>query len=129
MDPLYPQLVAEQKMVDQALQNYAQSQNGPSVNWTECARIKYEVAFSNLEELRRHKPEILAIAARNGISDIRVFGSVARGEADARSDIDLLVRVGEEVGVEFFSFNAELEALLGSHVDVVAEDAINRHME
>jgi predicted nucleotidyltransferase len=44
-----------------------------------------------LDELRSRREEILAICARHGASNIRVFGSVATGEADENSDLDLLV--------------------------------------
>ena len=44
-----------------------------------------------LEELRARREEILVVAARRGASNIRVFGSVARGEAGADSDLDLIV--------------------------------------
>ena len=44
-----------------------------------------------LEELRARRDEIDAIARRHGAHDVRVFGSVVRGQADPHSDIDLLV--------------------------------------
>jgi predicted nucleotidyltransferase len=44
-----------------------------------------------LDELRARRDEIEAIARRHGACGIRVFGSVARGEADPHSDVDLLV--------------------------------------
>jgi uncharacterized protein len=46
-----------------------------------------------LDEVLAHRDEIRAMAARYGLSNIRVFGSVARGKADERSDLDLLVDV------------------------------------
>ncbi|HSG40484.1 MAG TPA: nucleotidyltransferase domain-containing protein, partial [Thermoanaerobaculia bacterium] len=45
----------------------------------------------NIEEIRSRRNEILHVAARHGAHHLRVFGSVARGEADDRSDIDFLV--------------------------------------
>ena len=45
----------------------------------------------SLAMLRVHKDEILGLAARRGVSNIGVFGSVARGDATPDSDIDLLV--------------------------------------
>lgn len=44
-----------------------------------------------LAEIRERRDEILAVAARRGASNVRVFGSVARGEAGEGSDIDFLV--------------------------------------
>jgi uncharacterized protein len=69
--------------------------------------------------LRGHRDEILGLAARRGVSNIRVFGSVARGDATPDSDIDLLVdfEVGES-GLDLIAFAEELEALLGFRVDV-----------
>ena len=80
-----------------------------------------------IEELLKSKrPEILAIAARHGARNVRVFGSAARGEAGADSDLDLLVDVGPD-RTPFFpgGLLADLEDLLGCKVDVVTEDALH----
>jgi predicted nucleotidyltransferase len=45
----------------------------------------------NLDDLRAKRDQILAIARRRGAHNVRVFGSVVRGEVDAASDIDFLV--------------------------------------
>lgn len=45
------------------------------------------------EELRQHRNEILTVARGRGITAVRVFGSVARGEAHSGSDIDLIVEI------------------------------------
>lgn len=76
-------------------------------------------------ELLDHRDEILRLAAYYGATDVRVFGSVARGEAQADSDVDFLVRL-EPVRSIFdqAALVAELEALLGRPVDVVPDDAI-----
>ena len=47
------------------------------------------------DAVREHRDEILRIAARHGATNVRVFGSVARGTAGPESDLDLLV---DEVG-------------------------------
>lgn len=47
-----------------------------------------------IEELWGRRSEILRLAALHGATNVRVFGSVARGEADERSDVDLLVDMG-----------------------------------
>jgi uncharacterized protein len=44
-----------------------------------------------LDELRAHRDEILRVAAQYGVSNIRVFGSVVRGDATTSSDVDFLV--------------------------------------
>jgi uncharacterized protein len=72
-----------------------------------------------LEELRARRDEILEIAARHGVFNIRVYGSVARGEAGEASDVDLLVDI--EQGRSLFdlgAFYADLEDLLGCEIDV-----------
>ena len=76
-------------------------------------------------ELLDHRDEILRLAARHGATNVRVFGSVARGEAQPDSDVDFLVHM--ESGRSIFDLAAlvtELEALLGRPVDVVPDDAI-----
>ena len=70
--------------------------------------------------LKTHREEILAIARRHGASNVRVFGSVARGEASPDSDIDILVDL--ELGrslLDHAQLQIDLEALLGRKVDVV----------
>lgn len=65
---------------------------------------------------------IRAAAAASGARDVRVFGSVARGEEGRDSDVDLLVRL--EPGrtlLDLARLEMQLEALLGRHVDVVTE--------
>lgn len=67
--------------------------------------------------------DVREIAARYGLQELAVFGSVARGEADSGSDVDLLyVRgPGTPHGFAFYSLVGELEALLGRPVDLVAK--------
>jgi len=72
--------------------------------------------------LREKRAEILRVASRHGASDVRVFGSVARGEADRESDIDFLVELdaGRSL-LDLGGLQMELESLLGRRVDVVTE--------
>jgi predicted nucleotidyltransferase len=75
------------------------------------------------------RDEILRLAARHGASDIRVFGSVARGESDANSDIDLLVTL--EPGRSLLDLGGllmELRDLLGCNVDLVTERGLRPHI-
>jgi predicted nucleotidyltransferase len=75
-----------------------------------------------LADLRARRDEILEIASRHGVLNIRVFGSVARGEATDSSDVDLLVDV--EDGRSLFDLGAfymDLRDLLGYEVDVGTE--------
>ncbi|MBX2973367.1 MAG: nucleotidyltransferase domain-containing protein [Flavobacteriales bacterium] len=59
-----------------------------------------------------------------------VFGSFARGEADDRSDIDLLLELDhtKPIGWEFYGWWDELEGLLKRKVDLVTPDALSRHI-
>ena len=77
------------------------------------------------ERLGRHRRDIVAIANRYGITNVRVFGSVVRGEDRKDSDIDLLVDVPPGMGLFGLARCArDLEALLGTHVDLVPADSL-----
>ncbi len=74
------------------------------------------------ELLKEKREDILRIAAKHGARNVRVFGSVARGQADEKSDIDFLVEL--EPGRSLLDHAAllvELGELLGHRVDVVTE--------
>jgi predicted nucleotidyltransferase len=69
--------------------------------------------------LRRHRQAILAAAARRGASNVRVFGSVARGEDTDHSDVDLLVDLRAGVGlVALIGLERELQEIIGRKVEV-----------
>jgi hypothetical protein len=81
---------------------------------------------TTLADLRTQRDEILTLARKYGASNVRVFGSVARGEATENSDIDLLVqqdwtRLSSWGGMGLI---IELEDLLGCKVDVATEDEL-----
>jgi predicted nucleotidyltransferase/DNA-binding XRE family transcriptional regulator len=77
--------------------------------------------------LRRHRRAVTELAERRGLRNVRVFGSVARGEDTAGSDIDLLVDVDEGVGlVAIAGLARELTDLLDVPVDVVPADSLKR---
>jgi predicted nucleotidyltransferase len=80
-----------------------------------------------LEQLLREKrDDIKRIAARHGAYNIRVFGSVARGEAGPESDIDILIDVGPTTSSWFpAGLILDLEDLLGRRVEVITEKALN----
>ena len=83
-----------------------------------------------LDELRATKREaILAVAARHGVTSIRVFGSFARGEAREQSDIDLLIEAGPR-RAPFFpgGLLADLEGVIGRRVDVVEEKGLHKRL-
>jgi len=80
--------------------------------------------MSRLEEIRGRRADILRVAARNGAANVRVFGSVARGEERPDSDIDLLVDITADVhGLAYFGLledlRRDLAASIGRPVDVV----------
>jgi uncharacterized protein len=83
-----------------------------------------------LDELLQEKREdILRIASKRCASNVRVFGSVARGEADSKSDIDLLVDL--EPGRSLFDLGGllmDLQELLGHNVDVVTERGLRERI-
>ncbi|VVB71401.1 Nucleotidyltransferase domain protein [uncultured archaeon] len=75
--------------------------------------------------LKSRREEILRIAARHGAHNVRVFGSVARREADEKSDIDLLVEFGPGRSLlDHAGLWIDLQELLGCKVDVVSERGI-----
>lgn len=76
-------------------------------------------------EIIAHREEILKIAARYGARNVRVFGSLARGEAGPESDVDLLVDL-EPVRslLDLGGLLMDVEALLGREVDVVTEKGL-----
>jgi len=78
------------------------------------------------ELLGDKRQDILQIAARHGATNMRVFGSVARGEAKPGSDIDFLVDVGPGRSAFFpAGLLADLEDLLGCKVDVLTENGLH----
>jgi predicted nucleotidyltransferase len=75
--------------------------------------------------LQTHRDDILSVAARHGARNVRVFGSVARGEARPDSDVDILVDM--EPGHSLFDLGGllyDLQTLLGVEVDVVTEKGL-----
>ena len=76
--------------------------------------------------LNSNREEILRICAKHGALNVRVFGSMARGDDDPDSDVDLLVDVGDEHSPWFpGGLIMDLQDLLGCKVDMVTEDALH----
>jgi predicted nucleotidyltransferase len=81
------------------------------------------------ELLKTRRDEILAIAERHGASNVRIFGSVARGEAGPDSDVDLLVDLERgRTLIDHGQLQVDLEGLLGRKVDVVTERGLLSHL-
>ena len=76
--------------------------------------------------IEQHRAEILALAKRHGVRDVRVFGSMARGDANDASDVDLLVSLPpERTGLALGGLLMDLQDLLRRRVDVVTERSLH----
>jgi len=80
------------------------------------------------EILGDKREQILDLARQYGVSNVRVFGSVARGEAREDSDVDLLVDVAPDVDIGFLGLWVDLEELLARPVDLVTERSLRERM-
>ena len=81
--------------------------------------------MSLAELVQTRREDILRVASCHGAYNVRIFGSVARGDADEHSDLDVLVDM--ETGRSLFDLGgllSELEDLLGRSVDVVTEKGL-----
>lgn len=79
-----------------------------------------------VESIKSKREQILRLAHRHGVTAVRVFGSMARGDAGLLSDVDLLIDVGPEPSAWFpGGFVVELEELLGRRVQVVTERGLD----
>jgi predicted nucleotidyltransferase len=83
----------------------------------------------DLPRLRDRREEILRYAAEHGARNVRVFGSTARGDTDAASDVDLLVEMepGRSL-VDLVGLWQDLEELLGTQVDVLSDGGVSPHL-
>ena len=85
-----------------------------------------EPKLTTIELIHAKRDDVLQIAQKHGVTSIRLFGSVARGEDSADSDIDLLVTTGPEVSSWFpAGLILELKELLGREVEIVTEPGLN----
>jgi predicted nucleotidyltransferase len=89
-----------------------------------------ETEAMTLEEVRQRRDEIERLASRRGARALRVFGSVARGEARPDSDLDLLVSFEpQRTLLDLAGLELDLEDLLQCDVDVVEEGGLSPYME
>ena len=91
--------------------------------------ISYRIAggksLNIYNTLQERRAEIIAIATKHGAYNVRVFGSVARHEADSASDLDLLVDMEPERSLlDLGGMLMDLQDLLGCRVDVVTEKGL-----
>lgn len=94
-----------------------------------CFSSEESGPMTQAELLREKRQDILRIAAQYGASNVRVFGSVVRGDADEQSDIDLLVDL--EPGRSLFDLGGllmDVQDLLGYNVDVVTAKGLRERI-
>ncbi len=81
----------------------------------------------SMNDLYIKRQEILKLAKQHGADNVRVFGSVARGETKPGSDVDFLVNLEDGRSlIDHIALICDLEELLGCKVDVVSETALHR---
>lgn len=82
-----------------------------------------------IEILRDKKEAILRLAAQYGVERMRIFGSMARGQATSKSDIDFLVafKRGKTL-LDLIGFKQDLESLLGRKVDILSEGGVSPYL-
>jgi hypothetical protein len=95
----------------------------------EVARLlRFFPASERGSALARQRRDVIDLAAAHGIRNVRVFGSVARGDDGPHSDIDLLATFPESVSLfEIGAAESALSALLGERVDLVADSGLRPH--
>ena len=87
--------------------------------------LRAEVAQPVLDQIVGHRQEIVDLVAARGASNPRIFGSIARGEADDGSDVDILVDFDTSHGLwPLIELADELEALLGRPVDIAPQELL-----
>lgn len=80
----------------------------------------------SMNEILARRQEILSVAEKHGARNVRVFGSVVRGEATEESDLDFLVEMNKQSSLlDRIAIINELQDLLHSKVDVVNEKALH----
>ncbi len=111
--------------------NIAAYERGRRVPSAETARrLDVALRIPTAERVHGAREFILAAATRRHLRNIRVFGSVARGDATAQSDVDLLVEPGPSASIfDLAGFMAEVEEALGVAVDVVSDRGTGPAME
>ena len=92
-------------------------------------RKKGDFSMKRLDGLRSRRDEILGVVAQHGIKNVRIFGSVARGEERPDSDIDLLVDIEPDRSLlDLVGAYQELEQRLHYRVDMVTERGLKERV-
>jgi predicted nucleotidyltransferase len=83
-----------------------------------------------LEQLRDKRDALIALADRHKAENVRVFGSVARGEANEQSDVDLLVHFRDGASLfDLIDLKEDAEKMLGLPVDVVSDGGLSPYLK
>ena len=86
--------------------------------------------MNTLNALQSKRAEILALAAKYGASNVRLFGSVVRGEDQENSDVDFLVDMQETRSLfDLIGLQQDIEKTIGRRVDVLTTNGINRYLK
>ena len=76
--------------------------------------------------IKKYRQQILSLAHENGIRNVRIFGSMARDDANEKSDVDLLVELEEgKTGFALGGFLEDVSQLVHRKVDVVTEKSLH----
>ena len=84
----------------------------------------------NIQELKKKRESIISVAERNGGGKVRIFGSLARDEAQTDSDVDILIELdpGRSL-LDILAIKQDLEDLLHRNVDVLTESAVSPYIK
>jgi predicted nucleotidyltransferase len=86
--------------------------------------------MTTTDVLRFKRNDILRLAAQHGARHVRVFGSVARGEAGPTSDIDFLVRMDQGRSLlDLIELSQELESILQRKVDILTDEGLSPYLQ
>lgn len=85
--------------------------------------------MTQLEKVRKERDRILTLAAKHGARNVRIFGSVARGEEREDSDIDFLVEMAPDRSLmDIGGLQMDLQETLAHRVDVVTRKGLKRRL-
>jgi predicted nucleotidyltransferase len=86
--------------------------------------------MTTIDVLKIKRNDILRLASQHGAHHVRVFGSVARGEAGPASDIDLLVQMDSGRSLlDLIGLTQELESILQRKVDVLTDEGLSPYLK
>jgi len=81
------------------------------------------------ELILKNRKAILAITSKYGAKNVRIFGSMAKGSASSKSDVDILIELEKGKGLfDIISMKQDIEDLLHRKVDIVTEAAVSPYM-